>query len=83
MARAAAVAGSVVGHGLLEATAGLSDDELTRALREAIENNVLVQDPASEGYAFRHELLREALYEELLPGERVRAPRGACARAGK
>jgi DNA-binding CsgD family transcriptional regulator len=72
MARAAAVAGSVAGHRLLEATAGLSDDELTRALREAIENNVLVQDPASEGYAFRHELLREALYEELLPGERVR-----------
>jgi DNA-binding CsgD family transcriptional regulator/tetratricopeptide (TPR) repeat protein len=80
MARAAAVAGSVVGHRLLEATGGLSDDELTRALREAIENNVLVQDPASESYAFRHELLREALYEELLPGERV-ALHAALARA--
>ena len=80
MARCAAVAGSVIGHRLLVATSGLSDDELAGAMREAIESNVLVQDPASEGYAFRHELLREALYEELLPGERV-ALHAALARA--
>ena len=69
--RCAAVARPFVGHRLLAATVGLSDDELARALRDAIENNVLVQDPSSESYAFRHELLREALYDELLPGERV------------
>jgi DNA-binding CsgD family transcriptional regulator/tetratricopeptide (TPR) repeat protein len=56
---------------LLAATAGLGDDALAAALREAIENNVLVQDRSSESYAFRHELLREALYDELLPGERA------------
>jgi len=71
LARSAAVAGSVVGHGLLVATAGLGDDELAGTLREAIENNLLVQDPANESYAFRHELLREAVYDEVLPGERV------------
>ena len=41
---------------------------------------MLVQDPASESYAFRHELLREALYDELLPRERV-ALHAALARA--
>jgi DNA-binding CsgD family transcriptional regulator/tetratricopeptide (TPR) repeat protein len=71
MVRAAAVAGSTVGHRLLVAASALADSELAAALREAIENNVLVQDPAGESYAFRHALLRDALYEELLPGERV------------
>ena len=82
MVRSAAVAGSIVGHRLLAATSGLADDELAGALREAIENNVLVQDPASESYAFRHELLREALYEELLPGGAGGPARGAGAGAG-
>ena len=69
--RSAAVAGTIVGHRLLAATAGLGDDELADALREAIENNVLVPDRAGDSYGFRHELLREALYDELLPAERV------------
>jgi hypothetical protein len=69
--RSAAVAGSVVGHRLLAATARLGDQELLDALHEAIENNVLVPDPASESYAFRHNFLRDALYDELLPRERV------------
>ena len=69
--RSAAVAGTIVGHRLLAATAGLGDDELAGALREAIENNVLVPDRSGESYGFRHELLREALYDELLPAERV------------
>ena len=50
---------------------GLNEDALLDALREAIETNVLIQDPATESYAFRHELLREALYDELLPRERA------------
>ena len=42
-----------------------------RALRTAVESHVLV---ASRGgtYAFRHALLGEAVYDDLLPGERVR-----------
>src|SRR5439155_6318129 len=43
---------------------------VARAVREAVENNVLVPEPTSQGYAFRHALLREALYDDLLPGER-------------
>src|SRR5215471_13762321 len=41
-----------------------------RALRPAVEANVLVAD--ADGYAFRHALIREAMYEDLLPGERGR-----------
>jgi ATP/maltotriose-dependent transcriptional regulator MalT len=80
MVRSAAVAGSLIGHRLLAATTGMTEDELLDALHEAIETNVLVQDPGSESYAFRHELMREALYDELLPRERV-ALHAALARA--
>jgi DNA-binding CsgD family transcriptional regulator/tetratricopeptide (TPR) repeat protein len=58
----------------------LNEEELLAALHEAIEANVLVQDLGSESYRFRHELLREALYDELLPRERV-ALHAALARA--
>jgi AAA ATPase-like protein len=80
MVRSAAVAGSVIGHPLLAAVSGMTEDALLVALHEAIETNVLVQDPVNESYAFRHELLREALYDELLPRERM-ARHGAIARA--
>src|SRR5437762_10934582 len=46
---------------------------MASALRPAVAAGVLVADP--DGYAFRHELFREALREDLLPGERVRAHR--------
>ena len=39
------------------------------ALREALAQHVLVQD--ADGYAFRHALLQEAAYADLLPGERT------------
>ena len=41
------------------------------ALRTAIDANVLVRTGNSE-YAFRHALLGEAVYDDLLPGERMR-----------
>src|SRR5689334_19699177 len=68
--RIAAVAGRTIDHLLLEAVAELPDAELHDALREAVAAYVLVNDPASTGYSFRHALLREAVYEDLLPGER-------------
>ena len=40
------------------------------ALREAVTNHVLVQKADRESYGFRHALMREAVYEDLLPGER-------------
>jgi DNA-binding CsgD family transcriptional regulator len=66
--RAASGAGGEVEHSVLQAVAEL--DDLDEALREAVQHNVLVT--AERGYAFRHALLREAVYEDLLPGERVR-----------
>jgi hypothetical protein len=40
-------------------------------LREAVAHQLLVPHDAS-AYAFRHELLREAVYQDLLPEERAR-----------
>ena len=47
---------------------------LDAALRVAVERNVLVP-VGDDGYAFRHALLAEAVYDDLLPGERVRLHR--------
>ena len=69
--RAAAVAGRTVSHAALAAVAGLSGTELEQAVRTAADLNVLVST-ASTGYSFRHALLVEAVYEDLLPGERTR-----------
>ncbi|MEP6695652.1 MAG: AAA family ATPase [Pseudonocardiales bacterium] len=69
--RAASVAGRQVSHDLLTHVVGIGDDSLERALRAAVEHNALVAVGA-DGYAFRHALLAEAVYDDLLPGERVR-----------
>ncbi|HET7517183.1 MAG TPA: AAA family ATPase, partial [Actinomycetes bacterium] len=70
VARAASVAGRRVSHDMLAAAAGLAPGDLDAGLRGAVETNVLVAD--ERGYAFRHALLGEAVYDDLLPGERVR-----------
>ena len=70
IARVASVAGRRVSHSLLQAASGLPDTELEEALREAVTHHVLAADGGS--YAFRHALLQEAVYGDLLPGERVR-----------
>ncbi|MFK0286020.1 AAA family ATPase [Streptomyces sp. NPDC090499] len=69
--RTAAVAGRRVGHDLLLDAAGLPEEELEAALREAVGRQLLV---AGDGdtYAFRHALAREAVYGDLLPGQRAR-----------
>jgi DNA-binding CsgD family transcriptional regulator/tetratricopeptide (TPR) repeat protein len=76
----ASVAGRRVGHRLLAAVAGSSEAELDAALREAVAWNVLVTDADGASYAFRHALLREAVYHDLLAGERLRT-HAALARA--
>ena len=69
--RAAAVAGRRVSHELLARVVDLDAGALEESLRAAVERNVLV--PVGTGsYAFRHALLAEAVYDDLLPGERVR-----------
>ncbi|MEV4445909.1 AAA family ATPase [Streptomyces mirabilis] len=69
--RTAAVAGRRVEHDLLRDAVQLPEDELESALREAVGRQLLVPgDDAT--YSFRHALTREAVYADLLPGERVR-----------
>jgi DNA-binding CsgD family transcriptional regulator/tetratricopeptide (TPR) repeat protein len=69
--RAASVAGRRVSHGLLSHVVDLDDNALEQSLRTAVESNVLIT-VGSDSYAFRHALLAEAVYDDLLPGERVR-----------
>ena len=70
--RVAAVAGRRVDHDLLAQVVDLSEAELTEGLRAAIDRQLLVQDGDGEsaGFAFRHALVQEAAYDDLLPGER-------------
>ena len=68
--RAASVSGRKVSHDMLAAASGLDAAALDEGLRRAVEMNILV---AGDGnYSFRHALLGEAVYDDLLPGERVR-----------
>ena len=58
-------------HRLLAATAELPEPALLDALRTAAEQQVLVTDAEALEYRFRHALVHEAVYDELLPGDRV------------
>jgi len=69
--RAAAVAGRKADDELVRAASGLEVAEYEGAVREAVTHQLLVPD-GPEGYVFRHALLREAVYADLLPGERTR-----------
>jgi DNA-binding CsgD family transcriptional regulator/tetratricopeptide (TPR) repeat protein len=66
--RAASAGRERTGDALLAVVTGLDDAALADALRPAVAANVLLTD--ADGYAFRHSLIREAVHEELLPGER-------------
>lgn len=68
--RLLAAGGMRVEHALLE---GIYDDDpskLDTAAAEAIDASVLVVEGTA--YRFRHALVREAIHDELLPGERTR-----------
>ncbi len=69
--RAAAVTGRHVDDELVMRASGLATPEYEDAIREAVAQGLLIPD-ASHGLAFRHALLREAIYADLLPGERTR-----------
>ncbi len=71
--RIAAAAGRRVDHRLLERVAVLDPDDLAVGLRAAVDGQALVPD--GDGFRFRHELLREAVHDQLLPGERTRLAR--------
>src|SRR4029453_9663476 len=61
-------------------TCELPERALLQALREAVAHRLLVADVDTGSYSFRHELAREAVYADLLPGERIRL-HAAIARA--
>lgn len=69
--RAASVSGRAVNHQLLAQVVNVGPAELDAALRAVVDSHVFETTP-SGGYAFRHALLGEAVYDDLLPGERVR-----------
>ncbi|WP_308193518.1 AAA family ATPase [Nonomuraea sp. MG754425] len=68
--RAAAVAGRRVEDELLCEVSGLPLDAFEEAVREIVSRGLLKIQ--GHGYAFRHALLQEAVYTDLLPGERTR-----------
>jgi DNA-binding CsgD family transcriptional regulator/tetratricopeptide (TPR) repeat protein len=69
--RTASVAGRWVPERLLAEVASVPAAERYEALREAVDASLLVVDGTGRGYAFRHALTRDAIYQDLLPGERV------------
>jgi ATP/maltotriose-dependent transcriptional regulator MalT len=68
--RVASGGGSHIEHALLVSVSGLDDTALTRLLRPAVAANVLTVE--GDGYCFRHALIREAVHDDLLPGEHTR-----------
>jgi DNA-binding CsgD family transcriptional regulator/tetratricopeptide (TPR) repeat protein len=69
--RVAAAAGPGVTEQVLTAVGSFDEEEVLDGLREAVDHQLLVPQPGGDGYAFRHALMAEAVYGELLPGERV------------
>ena len=70
LVRYAAVGGPEVDEQLLLAAAGEAPETALLALREAVEAHLLLV--AGGGYRFRHALARDAVYDDMLPGERSR-----------
>jgi DNA-binding NarL/FixJ family response regulator len=68
-ARAIAV-GRALDEARIAEVTGVEHEALHTALREAVAEQVLEADDDGR-LCFRHALLREALYDDLLPGERV------------
>jgi DNA-binding CsgD family transcriptional regulator len=73
--RVLAEGGSTVEHGLLSVVLGLSEDELIDNLRIAVGANIIQPSGDCDGYRFRHALVREAVSDDLMPGERSRINR--------
>jgi DNA-binding CsgD family transcriptional regulator len=65
--RVASAGSGSTSHALLAKVTGRTEDQLNAVIRPAVTGNVLVT--TCDGYAFRHALIREAVHEDLLPGE--------------
>ena len=69
--RVAAVGGTRFSHELLARVAGVDEASLESAMRTIVAAQLVVFDPDG-GYEFRHALVREAVHDDLLPGEHAR-----------
>jgi DNA-binding NarL/FixJ family response regulator len=65
-----AVAARPVDDALIRLAGDMPPTWIDRALRECVDENVLVCDRTNGQYAVRHALIREAIYGDLLPAER-------------
>lgn len=72
--RVVSASDDAIDHDLLSALAGLPDERLDAGIREAV-GAALLAVRTDEAYGFRHALLREAVHDDLLPGERARLHR--------
>ena len=72
MLETAAVAGRRVDHDLLAGVTGLPPQQLIGLLREAVDDHVLDVERGLTGdvYAFRHSLVQQAVYNDLLSAQR-------------
>jgi DNA-binding CsgD family transcriptional regulator/tetratricopeptide (TPR) repeat protein len=68
--RVVAVAGPSARHDVLAIVTRMDPAEMAAALREAIDRSLLLAGD-DEVMQFRHGLVREAVHDELLPGERL------------
>ena len=74
---AVATIGREASHELLAAVVDLPDRDLEAAVRTAVAARMLVVD--NEAYRFRHPLLGEVVYADLLPPQRTRLHRSIAA----
>jgi DNA-binding CsgD family transcriptional regulator len=72
---AVAAVGRGTTHGLLTELTGLDDDTVEAACRVAVDAHVIVVDRDTDDYRFRHALIGEVVYADLLPSERQRLHR--------
>ena len=70
--RVVAAAAHRISDPLVAQATQLDDRALDEALRECLDAGMLVADPDDDTYAIYHALMREAVYESMIPRERRR-----------
>jgi DNA-binding CsgD family transcriptional regulator len=81
--RVAAVGGPRIDDGLLRRVSRLAPRGIDSAVRELLDCHILESSADGRGYVFRHALTAEAVYEDVLPGERVRLHTAFAAAIGE
>jgi DNA-binding CsgD family transcriptional regulator len=69
---AIATIGRQASHELLATVVAVADSDVEKAVRTAIDAQLLVIDSHGDAYQFRHPLLGEVIYADLLPPQRTR-----------